>query len=294
MKFILKINKNITKDSLISELKDIGQRLNGQYLSQSKYKELRGQHSTNTFTTYFGSWSSALRAAGLPPSRNSNEMKRISDEAIIEDVIRVANTYGTKTITSTQYGEKGNISLWTITQRFGSWTSLLEKAHLMPTGTHTNISDEDLLKEVERVWLKLGKQPTTDDIKKGISIYNLSTFTRRFGGWRATLETFVKYINGEIVYKKSHDTTYNKKKALTTPPTTRVQTHRTKREPSNRLKIQVLMRDGNKCRICGVECNDGIHNIHFDHIIPWSKGGETVLENLQVLCHKCNLAKGDI
>jgi membrane-bound inhibitor of C-type lysozyme len=70
--------------------------------------------------------------------------------------------------------------------------------------------------------------------------------------------------------------------------------HRTRREPSNRLKIQVLMRDGNRCRLCGVECNDGLHNIHFDHIIPWSKGGETTLDNLQVLCSDCNLAKGDL
>jgi len=34
-------------------------------------------------------------------------------------------------------------------------------------------------------------------------------------------------------------------------------------------------------------------NTHFDQIKPWSKGGETVLENLQVLCAKHNLAKGD-
>ncbi len=54
------------------------------------------------------------------------------------------------------------------------------------------------------------------------------------------------------------------------------------------------MRDGNKCRICGVECSGGLHNIHFDHIIPWSKGGETVLENLQVLCSSCNEAKGNM
>lgn len=35
-------------------------------------------------------------------------------------------------------------------------------------------------------------------------------------------------------------------------------------------------------------------NIHFDHILAWSKGEETILENLQVLCEKYNLAKGDL
>ena len=30
-----------------------------------------------------------------------------------------------------------------------------------------------------------------------------------------------------------------------------------------------------------------------DHIVPWSKGGKTVPENLQMLCRKCNLKKGN-
>ncbi len=34
-------------------------------------------------------------------------------------------------------------------------------------------------------------------------------------------------------------------------------------------------------------------NIHFD-ILAWSKGGETLLENLQVLCAEHNLAKGNV
>ena len=30
-----------------------------------------------------------------------------------------------------------------------------------------------------------------------------------------------------------------------------------------------------------------------DHIVPWSKGGKTVLENLQMLCRRCNAIKSD-
>lgn len=68
--------------------------------------------------------------------------------------------------------------------------------------------------------------------------------------------------------------------------------HKTKRLPSERLKVQVLIRDGNKCRLCGITLEGD--NIHFDHIFPWSKGGETILENLQILCIKHNIVKGNL
>ena len=36
-----------------------------------------------------------------------------------------------------------------------------------------------------------------------------------------------------------------------------------------------------------------IEEMHADHIIPWSKGGHTTLENGQMLCREHNLAKGN-
>lgn len=45
-----------------------------------------------------------------------------------------------------------------------------------------------------------------------------------------------------------------------------------------------------KCAICGKPFPQS--KMHGDHITPWSKGGRTVYENLQMLCRDCNLKKG--
>ena len=62
------------------------------------------------------------------------------------------------------------------------------------------------------------------------------------------------------------------------------------------VKRIVFERDNGKCsyvmpngKICGVA-----KDLHFDHIIPWSKGGSsTDPKNIQILCGKHNLNKSD-
>lgn len=71
--------------------------------------------------------------------------------------------------------------------------------------------------------------------------------------------------------------------------------HKTKREPSMRLRFEILKRDNFKCCACGASpAKDPMVELHIDHIIPWSKGGETTAENIQTLCSKCNIGKSDI
>jgi len=54
-----------------------------------------------------------------------------------------------------------------------------------------------------------------------------------------------------------------------------------------KIKQEVWKRDGGKCIKCGAK-----DNLHFDHIIPHSKGGTSIsAENVQILCAKHNLEK---
>ena len=63
----------------------------------------------------------------------------------------------------------------------------------------------------------------------------------------------------------------------------------TKRPPIPREVVDaVYKRDGGRCVYCG-----SVENLHLDHIIPFSRGGATNVENLQLLCQKCNLEKSN-
>lgn len=58
------------------------------------------------------------------------------------------------------------------------------------------------------------------------------------------------------------------------------------------LRKQIAERDNYTCCICGKYMPD-MKGLTIDHIIPVSKGGKTVPENLQVLCSSCNSKKSD-
>lgn len=69
-----------------------------------------------------------------------------------------------------------------------------------------------------------------------------------------------------------------------------------------RFKRAVYLRDNFTCKNCGLRpVTTNIHGIEIpdlsllaiDHIYPYSKGGKTELNNLQVLCRRCNARKRD-
>jgi len=58
---------------------------------------------------------------------------------------------------------------------------------------------------------------------------------------------------------------------------------------SSEIKKEVWKRDNGKCVIC-----ESTKNLHFDHDLPFSKGGTSLTaKNIRLLCAKCNLLKSD-
>jgi 5-methylcytosine-specific restriction endonuclease McrA len=55
------------------------------------------------------------------------------------------------------------------------------------------------------------------------------------------------------------------------------------------VKLAVWKRDRGRCVTCGSE-----DNLHFDHVLAFSRGGSSLLaENVQLLCARHNLSKSD-
>jgi hypothetical protein len=227
-----------------------------------------------------------VNKGGLPVTHRVNDFKLkpwnrgISNAELLADLRRVAELLGKATLRYYEYPDHGRCASRIFETRFGSWNAALRAAGL-EVGRRQDISEEELFENMERVWRALGRQPQRAEMTKPLSAFSKGTYERRFGGWRGALEKFVAYANGDSI------------------PTLHVRSPTaagaSSRSPDLRMRWCVLTRDSFRCRSCGRSpaIEHGVV-LHVDHIIPWSKGGHTRVENLQTLCDRCNLGKGDV
>ncbi len=314
-----KFNRHITDEELIADLMHVASELKTDSVTQSEYKN-HGKYGKTIFFTRFGSWTNAVNKAGLICSKNRSQII-IEDEVLIADLKKVSSKLKNDSITRGEYAMHGKYHSATLENRFGSWIKAKEKAGLKRS-KHPSISDEDYFKNIEEVWIKLGKQPHFSDMKIPFSKYSGSGYVHNFGTWRKALELFIAYVNKEekttiegedsIILKESilpqvpiiefpneelfsgfSDKTPLAKRSKSSQKL--INTHKTKRQVNDRLRFRVMRRDNFKCQYCGRSpATDSKIILHVDHILPWSKGGETICENLRTLCSICNIGKGDL
>ena len=111
-----------------------------------------------------------------------------------------------------------------------------------------------------------------------------------FAGTFELLAAWPKQSGGRMVYKfklKLVDSNHSANRKLNNPSGADDLAHN--RIIPSAVKQAVWKRDRGKCIECGSQ-----DNLHFDHILPFSKGGSSVLvENIQLLCARHNLQKSD-
>lgn len=214
--------------------------------------------------------------------------RNIPDAELLSDLRRVAEKLGSSTVTAKTYDEHGQFGPTTIVRRFESWNNALTLAGMNLTN-RINIPDEELFENLAAIWERLGRQPFRWELSKtlGFSRFSLGTYEKRFGSWNNALTAFIAYIERSdgVPTLASVRPASNQRNRIT----------RTGAKINWRLRATVLIRDSCICRMCGASpAKDSAVVLHADHMEPWSKGGETVLDNLQTLCAMCNIGKSDL
>ncbi|MDF2487311.1 MAG: hypothetical protein K0R46_3479, partial [Herbinix sp.] len=101
----------------------------------------------------------------------------------------------------------------------------------------------------------------------------------------------IRVLNKEFLQLVGYTEPRTKNSVSSTKLDNRIR-HKTSRDIGDGLRYKVFKRDNYKCCFCGASpAKDPSIVLHADHVIPWSKGGETVLDNLQTLCSRCNIGK---
>lgn len=204
--------------------------------------------------------------------------KKIETNELLKDLIAVAEQLG-KTPTIAEYNASGKFEASVFCRRFGNWNSALSNANLQINNRVW--SELELFSNIEKVWVRLGKQPTRRDMDKEYSNISSGAYLRRFQTWSNALQSFVEYIN--------KDESDSEDRIVDCP-------HKSRRRDFNlRERFLIMKRDNFKCCICGRSPATTLGlELQVDHIKPWSKGGDTIIENGRTLCRDCNLGKSDL
>lgn len=276
-------------DSLIKELQRVASLIPDGQLSTSAFDELGKVHSRTLFAR-FGSWKAALSAAGLA-DRFDDSTESYSREDVICALKDLSVKLQRNSITKRELYEHIGISDKPLRRLFGSYRAALEAAGLEQNPAGVRYTDDDCFENLLIVWTHYERQPTISQMKEPPSRVGPKAYISRWGSWRAALAAFVERVSND------HDPVEAATvESMTVRKASVQQTikHKTSRNIPIGLRWKVFKRDNFKCVSCGRHpASDPTVILHVDHKKPWSCGGETVLENLQTLCSKCNLGKGD-
>jgi len=121
------------------------------------------------------------------------ELRRLtdySDEAILNEIRRVAQLVPHPTLSRTEFRKHSRVSPTTVSRRFGGWETALQRAGLGSRFDSSNkpVSQEEVLSELQRISRLLDVQTISREQFNAHARFTDDTVRRRFGSWHKAMK----------------------------------------------------------------------------------------------------------
>ena len=309
-----------TRQTLLAEIKRVvAAHFAGLCPTHREFNQFSRVHSA-TVAKEFGSWADAMRAAGFEYSRSrvrrteiEGDSQKITPDLLLKELKSMAHKHNGRVFQYEDYRRLGGKrARGTFCKYLGGWRQAVARIGLRdgfsrPRRDLRTYVDEDYFAEMQRLWEMLGSQPMAREMRKYGKL-SPQSFQQRFGSWMQAVYSFchdrsrpdgsdlVNGVDQSNPADKTDEARQIESQTSAANPQANVVSlkKRTPRQPSIRLRFRVLRRDNFTCRACGRSPAREIGvTLEADHVLAWSRGGETTFENLQTLCERCNSGKSN-
>lgn len=160
-------NRSATNEELLEEIRQVG----GDSAPEMSDMESDGQFWPSIYQRRFGSWNTALKAAGYTPNDHYTE------DELLDEMRRLS---GNEPPTMSEMDSNGKFSVGPYKNRFGSWNEAVRAAGYSPN-IEQNVSDWRLLTALREAADDNGVAPPQESASE--TGFTASTYKDRFGSW---------------------------------------------------------------------------------------------------------------
>ena len=189
-----------SEEELLEHILELQRKLNKTPTQKDINNE--GKYTIGAYKRHFGSYNNALNRLNIKHNIKFN----VSEQEIIEDIIRVANILG-RSPKANEFAKLSNtVSHNTACNKLNckdNWNAILKKCGLV-VEYNKNLSAQELSLEIEKLYEKLGRLPGYYDMMQ-YGQYSPETYARRYGTYtKALLKFGYNYIPKSQWHNQKH------------------------------------------------------------------------------------------
>jgi hypothetical protein len=301
MKFELNRLSEYSDASILDEIRRVADLTAPETLTIQTF-EKHSRVKVGAIRRRFGTWGKALNAAGVG-SRFSGQrggstperLDNLSETEIMQQLSNIPKQSGSEYARVRDIDTYCDFSSTWLRRRLGiSPRKALQNAGVPISTSGNRYTDLECFENLAQVWTHYGRPPKYSEMNQEPSIVGSKAYMK-FGSWSKSLEAFIAFVERDkgVDESNSYQPSFSEGKSGKENRPGKNRSERT-RNIKLGLRFEILHRDNFKCALCGNSpATDPTCRLHVDHIVPFSKGGETIGTNLRTLCERCNVGRGN-